>query len=114
MEHIHATYHRWLIHERQLVHCPRNAAKFGIHLDQYLGDDRSQILATLDSGRQNHLGGNGELGQKELLDVIVQVALAFGAGEEENYHLHTFIKLLFQRLNPGVDAHSTTNLNHVG
>ena len=81
VEHIHATNHRRLIHERQIVHCPGSAAHLGVHLDQNFGNDRSQILATLDGGRQNNLGGNWILSQEEPLDVIVQCALSFLAGK---------------------------------
>ena len=47
VEHVHSTDHRRLIHERQLIHGPRCPTKLGIHLDQHFGDDRSQILASL-------------------------------------------------------------------
>ena len=80
VENVHATNHRRLIHERQLVHGPGDATELSIHLDQHLGDDRSQILASLDGGRQDDLGRDWILGQEELLDVIVQVGLAFLAG----------------------------------
>ena len=80
MEDVHATNHCGLVHERQLIHCPGNSTKLGIHLDQHLRDDRSQILASLYGRSKDHLGGNGVLGQEELLDVIIKLALSFLAG----------------------------------
>lgn len=77
MENIHTANHSWVIHERQVVHSPGYAAKLGIHLDEHLRDDRSQILAFLNGRRENYLGGNRILGQEEPLDVIVQHALSF-------------------------------------
>ena len=82
MEDIHTANHCWLIHEWQVVHSPRYATELGIHLDENLRHDGSQILAALDGGREDDLGGNWVLSQKESLDVIIQHALSFGAWEK--------------------------------
>lgn len=76
MEDIHTTNHRWFRHERQVVNGPWNASDFGVHLDQHLADDRAEILTLGDCTYKNHLGRDGELGEEELLDVIVERALA--------------------------------------
>ena len=77
MEHIHPTNHGWFRHKRQTVDGPRNASNFGVHLDQHLADDRAEILTLGDCTYKNHLGRDGELGEEELLDVIVERALTF-------------------------------------
>ena len=68
----------------------------------------------MDGGGQNDLGGNGILSQEESLDIIVQVALSFLAGKNEDYHLNPFVQLLLKSFNPSVDTHTWAHLNHVG
>lgn len=112
MENVHATDHCWLIHERQLVNCPRCSTKLSIHLDQHLGDDWSEILASLDGTRENHLGRNWEFSQEEFLDIIIQVAPSFWAWKNQHYHLHSFIQLILEGSDPSIYSHSWTNLTH--
>lgn len=102
MEHIHAADHRWLTHEGKTVDSPWDATDFGVHLDQNLAHDRAQVLAFGDRAHKHDLGGNRELSQQELLDVIVQGALAFLAGKKKHHHLDAFLELGLHRLDPVV------------
>ena len=54
--------------------------------------------------------GNGELGEEELLHIVVESTLAFLTREEENNHLDTFVELSFQSLDPVVSTHRGFNL----
>lgn len=114
MEHIHATDHCRNRHERQAVDGPWHSTYLGIHLDQNLGDDRSQILAALDSAGQNDLGRDGVLLEEEPLDIVIEGAPRFGSWEDEHHHLDSIIQLRLESLLPGVEAHARLDRNHVG
>lgn len=113
MEHVHTTDHGWLIHEGEIVNSPRSATDLGVHLNQHFGDNGSQVLAFLDGAYKNDLGGNGELFEQIALDIVIKGALAFLAGQQQNYHLDTIVKLLFELLDPVVRPGRRLNLAHL-
>lgn len=67
----------------------------------------------MNGGGQDYLGGNGILSQEESLDVIVQQALSFLAGKNEDYHLNPFVQLCLKRLDPSFGTCSWAHLHHV-
>ena len=114
MENIHTTDHGRHSHERQVVDSPWHSTYLGIHLDQYFGDNRPQILAALDSAGQDDLGRDGVLFEQEPLDIIIEGAPCFGSWEDEHHHLDSIIQLLLKSLLPCVEAHARLDRNHVG
>jgi len=114
VEDIHAHDHSGSGHERQVVNSPRYTTNFGVHLDQDLGHDRSQIFTFGDSTVEHNLRGDGILFEQELLEVIVQRASSFGSSQNHDYHLHSVVQLLDEFLLPRVELHSRFHLAHVG
>ena len=55
MEHVETANHGRFVHEWELVDCPWNTTELGIHLDEYLGDDGSEVLASGDCAREDNL-----------------------------------------------------------
>lgn len=59
VEHVESANHGWLVHEWQLVDSPRDASKLGAHLDQDLGNDGAEVLASGNGVAEDHLRRNG-------------------------------------------------------
>ena len=57
--------------------------------------------------REHNLRRYRVLGQKEALDVVVQLGFALSSGEDEDNHLHAFIELLLEGSDPAVRAEGT-------
>lgn len=116
MEDVQAADHRWLVHVWQVVDRPRDTSQLGIHLDQNLRNDGSQVLSPLNGLSKDHLGRNRVLGQEEPLDVIVQRAFTLGSWKNQNDHLDilTILKLGFELSNPSVRPHAWSDSVHRG
>ena len=110
MEDIHSAHHCGLVHEWKVVDGPRNTTDLGIYLDQDLVYDRPQILALSDGIAQHYLRWNGELGQEESLDVIVQRVPPLLPRHEQDHCLHLVIHLGFEFLSPSAGIHATLDL----
>lgn len=106
VEHIQSADHRRLVHERQVVDGPRDSSQLGAHLDEDLRDDAPQVLSSRDGLGEDDLGWDWVLCQEEPLDVIVQRALSFGSGQDEDDQLNTVVELLLQLLDPSLRSHT--------
>lgn len=114
MKHIHAANHGRCVQEGQIVHGPRHAAHFGIHLNKHLRNDRPQILASLDGTRQDHLRRNWVLFKQESLHVIIQLTTLFGSRQNEYHKLNAFVELILEGPFPVVEANRLPNLDQIG
>lgn len=112
MEDVQAADHRWLVHVWQVVDRPRDTSQLGIHLDENLRNDGSQVLSPLNGLSKDHLGRNRVLSQEEPLDVIVQRAFTLGSWKNQDDHLDTIFKLSFELSDPSVRAHAWSDCVH--
>ena len=113
MEHVHATDHRGLRHEGETIDSPWDASDFGVHLDEDLRDDRTEILAFCNGTDKDDLRGDRELSEEVLLDIVVEGALTLLTGEQEHDHLDTILELCLHHFEPVVSTHCRFDLNHL-
>jgi len=114
VEDIHAHDHSRGGHKRQVVNSPRYSTNFGVHLNQDLRHDRSQIFTFGNCTVEDNLRRNGVLFKQELLEVVVQGASSFGSSQNHHHHLHAVVQLLDELLLPRIELHAWFDLTHVG
>jgi len=90
---VDAANHRRLVKERHVADRPWLPTNLGANLDEDLGANGADVLATGDRVGEDDLGGDGQVLEKQTFEVVIEGRFAFGAGKDAYHSLYLRVEI---------------------